>query len=712
MVLYYVLGALILEAVTFRLLNLGIMPEYFLFNFSLIMIIAMAIFIIPSYTAQFILYSIILIIQTIFVYVNYSLLTIYGDLFSFEMMGLMREATAAISSEFIYFSTIFQLALVFVSIIIIGLLLLKYCKKEKFKIKQHFSFVNVFIIILCQCLSLGVYISSRIKVSNFVEFNDVGYTQSDAFLMNTSILKVGSYEKFGTYGYFSNLIINHLTDSDKMLKKSAVDYFNSGKIYDGTDYEQGQENLSIFGDAKDNNVIVIMMESLEWFCFGNGIYDPTFNNFSDELLPNIYSVINSENSLVAKGFFAKSKTNFSEGHGFIGQYPIGQSLTDIAGQNYNKNMNSFGYTMPNVLKNHNYTTNYVHSNVSTFYNRNLTHNNLGFDNVIGKENVIKMSNGQNYAGKELSWEHWEAEGDFARNAIDYIVPKNYDEKPFYSFYLNVSSHGSYSYNENEADCLRYKDYVMYGREGCEWNDETKVYSKKSTTSKYSNWYQNVLNQFAESDPKLVEELLYYQCGVCGLDEAIGVILDKLEDYNILDKTTILMYSDHYSYYNSLSNRLKGIDSNEAVTALNSIPMIISSPCLKEYADSNYPNRTTAYLENQRFSSAYDIIPTLLDMLGIKFNENLYIGHSLFRPADYVYSLDGAEHDMVVYYSNTGGLYSRDLYTYDMKNFVLRNKLVSNEIVELFKSEASQILRKINYMHIMNNYNLYNNLTNF
>ncbi len=103
MVLYFVFGALILEAVAFHILGMGLMPEYFWYNFSIVMFIAILIFIIPNFTAQYVIYTIILGVQAILIYVNYSLYVIYGDLFSIDMFRLIDEAGAAMTSDFIYF---------------------------------------------------------------------------------------------------------------------------------------------------------------------------------------------------------------------------------------------------------------------------------------------------------------------------------------------------------------------------------------------------------------------------------------------------------------------------------------------------------------------------------------------------------------------------------------------------------------------------------
>ena len=714
MVLYFVVGSLILEAITFSILDLGFMPEYFLYNLSIILVIAFLVFIVPNYICQYVVYTVLLVAQAVLAYINYSLSRVYGDLISIEMVRLIGEAGAAMTSSFVYIAVALELVLVSGILITAGALLLRYCRKDKNTIKQHYSVFCVILILSAQLFGVGFSIKFRDKVNAHTSISDIEYSLSDKFLMNTSILKTSSYQKFGTYGYFTNMFANAIRNEGNAIDEITIDYFNGGKIY-GTSENKSQ----VFGIDEGNNVIVIMMESLEWFGFGDGNYDPSFNNLiyddpqigGGTLTPNITKLIYGENyltatqseSLLAKNFFAKSKTNMSEGQGIIGNYPIAQSLKEIV-DNDSKGKQALGYAMPSVMQRMGYTTTYVHSHNIEFYSRGDTHSHLGFDRVIGK-NDIKDSNGEYvYTGDDLFFDNWDAEGAFAQNAIDYIIPTD-QTKPFYTFYLNVSSHGAYTAGDNkkDGDAIKYYNYVKYGEDDCDFVNGKWILNKKESDATKTLWYNNV----CENHSEVSEMMVYYQCGVKGLDDAIGVIIDKLHEYGIEDKTTMLLYSDHYSYYDSLSHMYKGLDTNNNNNKeLNTIPMIISSPGLKKY------NATveSKFIENNRFCSAYDVVPTLFDLLGVRFNENLYLGNSLFKPLETVFTDNGVTKDMVVYYSNTGGLFGDEIYTFDMKTFIT-SKNYSSETIDLFASECNKLLIKINFIVFMNRYNLYHKITN-
>ena len=734
MFFYFIVGALILEAVTFHILDFASMPTYFWYNFVLILFIALLVYAIPNYTAQYVIYTIILFIQTVFAYINYSLANIYGDMFSFDMINLAGEAGAAIATSFVYFAIILQLLSIFALIAIFGGIFLKKCRADKLSVKQHFSIYNVIILLTLECFSLGYFLDRRAYFNATAKISDETYTQSDSFLMNTQFLKNVSYEKFGTYGYFANILIRQIRGYDDEFKAATFAYFNAGNMYDGT-FSVNVEIKSngVFGIDKDsegnrNNVIVVMMESLEWFGFGDGTYDPSFNNLSAELTPNVYSLIYGDyeydeatksyinkdiddDSIIAKNFFAKSKTNISEGFGIIGSYPVGETLHSVVDKK------ELTYSMPHVLNEIGYTTTYLHSNEITFYDRDKTHPHLGFDRVVGKDGV-EVDGKKVYSKEDLKFNNWDNEEDFINYTMDYLVPTNYQEKPFYSFYLNVSSHGPYTYHNKDEDCLRYYDYVMYGEDDCILNEDgnwevDKTKDKDDLT--YTTWYQNVLDNYHEDDPSLCDELLYYQCGVVGLDAAIGKIVEKLntteyeDGTKLIDRTTLLLYSDHNAYYDKMSHRVKGLSLDDFSSGkLNTIPMILSSPGIKKY-NSAQTDDSKKFTVNTRFSSAYDIVPTLFDLLGIKFNENLYLGNSLFRPSDYIYTLNGKTCDMRVYYSNTGGMFSDDIYTYDFQNFYKEKNGIDKTIQDLFVSECNNILEKNNYLYILNHYNLYTKL---
>ena len=721
LVVYFVVGALILEAITFRVLGLGIMPEYFFYNFVIILSIGFLVYMIPNYTAQYVVFTIILFLQAAFCYVNVLLQFAYHDLFSIEMVRLIWAAGKAMTTSFVDVAILLQLLCVFFVLAITGAGVRRLCKREKIDKKQHFSIIVIIVLILVQSYSWAFYFNQRAKINDLSDIKNSDYISSDTFLLNTEIMKTNSYKKFGTYGYLSNLIANYNKSIEDSVKKACIAYFDGGKIYGSEDNRSAVYGVDSNGQNK-NNVIIIMMESLEWFAFGDGTYDPELNNLSSELTPNVYEVIYGEDntkgtnddSLIASNFFAKSKTNISEGFAILGNYPVGKLFRDITGKSYDDSLGAFDYSLPHILKDQGYVTSYVHSNEISYYHRSSTHYNLGFDYVIGKDTLRDENGDKIYTGSDLKWNHWNNEAEFVGNAMNYIVP--HTDKPFMTMYVNVSTHGPYD-NSHNQDYYIYEYYVMYGPNNCVFDNSQGRYVLKSgvaaNENNYSTWYKNVVNNpnFSESFKK---ELLNYQCGVIGLDEGIGKILDELKSQGKYNNTDIVLYSDHNAYYDNMSLKIKGLPESEVYgVENNTIPFVLSSPGLKSEFGGEY-------VYTDRFCSAYDIIPTMLDLMGISFNENLYLGSSLFKPIGDIYSLGGGTNinDMIVYYSNTGGLYSKNMYTFDMEDFVYYKTDINGtttaekqELQSRFNSVASKTLIKVNYLNLLNKYYLYPYLTN-
>ena len=646
--------------------------------------IAGVIFIIPNNIIQAVVTALMLLAEVVLFYVNFSLYTLYGDVFSFDMINLFKETAKAMTKDFGFIWLLIALVIAYIAIVI-GIVLIA-IKRRKYPIsfRKNFSLAVVMMLLIIQGLSLSTIVAQRNTVHStggIVQADSV----SDSFLMDTSMLKLASLKTFGFFGYYTNNLLNTLTNlgASNQLLDSAIIYFNNGEVYDNNSSE-------LFGVDKDKNVIMVMMESLEWFAFSDG----TFNSktLSPELTPNIYSL--ATEGFIATEFFAKSKTNISEGIGFIGSYPIGKYMEQVT---RNSGNSQYGFTLPNMLRNEGYSTAYFHSNESTFYDRHKTHKKLGFDNIYC------LDYGEFGYDGGFDWGEWIKEEDFVYSALDYMIPEQSnkiiyggDAQKFFTFYTTVSSHGSYNNNGQNADQVEYKDYVKYG-------DSIALPADQRI---YTNWYQNVLNAYSNAGDEFINRLVNYQATVVGLDRAIGVLVNRLKEYGIYDDTTIVLYSDHNAYYNGLSNTIKGLPESEYMDIdLNTIPLIIKSSGVSSKTNTNGDK----LISTNRFCSAYDLVPTMLDLLGIKYNKRLYVGNSLFGAVPDVYENENGEYeDLVVYYSLTGGLISDKMYTLNMTDFHY-DEFVTLGYYKDFKRVANETLKKLNYIYTLYVHNAYQHI---
>lgn len=698
MALFYFVTAIILEIITFVALDLGVLPENVFYDLVFLLMIAGLIFILPSPILQYIVSIILILLQIIVLNVNFSMYTFDGNFFSFDMLTLADEAMTAISDDYINKGFIFGIIFFFVAVAIAGFYIMRIQRKHKTPYKN--VFISFVIMLLLVVQGIGVTINPSVLLIGKSETNQT-------LLNNTSLMKVGSFKLLGTFGFYFNNLMEFLSSSDQDKAKWKMEnYFNFGKIYD-------ENNSATFGLAKDENIIVVMLESLEWYGFSDG----TFNShtFSKELTPNIYNLM--QKSIIATNFFSDTKTNVSESLGMLGGFPVGETLYDVVSAN---TQDYFEFGMPSILKEKGYETTYIHSFVKHYYSRNNTHKYLGFDN-------IKF--GDDYEEDYIDWSHFIKDEEFLNYCLEdgIFIPTELDEngnrvytgEKFYSFFTTLTTHGDYYGRVGNRDLLEYKPIV-----------------------EQSQWYQNMMaeNKYSSSDKK-VKCITNYMATVVGLDKTIGLLVDKLKEYNIYDDTTIVLYSDHNTYMSHLTNMIKGVPYNTVFDVENNIvPFIIKSKRLTDLAEQCYENGTLneiylqedengniledgsrPFLSTDRYCSAYDIVPTLLDLLGIRFNRNIYLGDSLFTQIDdtiQVYKDESVSEiidlDVRAYYSSsTTSFYGNFSMTSDLDNYIydFPQNTQYSEYIKLIKQLTTDLLPKVSYMDALFNEGVYRDVTN-
>ena len=123
------------------------------------------------------------------------------------------------------------------------------------------------------------------------------------------------YSSYGINGNLINEFAGGLIFTNKeTLSDDKIEDFIYSEVSAPTDY---------FGVSKDNNVVVILVESLEWFGMMKNDILPNALPLTDEqyaeLFPNLTAFYNS--SVVMTDFHSKEKTDISETMSILGSYP-------------------------------------------------------------------------------------------------------------------------------------------------------------------------------------------------------------------------------------------------------------------------------------------------------------------------------------------------------------------------------------------------------
>ena len=403
------------------------------------------------------------------------------------------------------------------------------------------------------------------------------------------------------------------TESDETLQ--AMDtYVNGLKPTSKNEYT---------GLFKGKNLILICAEA-----FSDAVID-------ERLTPTLYR-------LAHQGiYFSDYYQPAWGGSTSTGEYSFLTGLVPMDGvqtmQETRTNLNY--YTLGYQLMAQGYYSAAFHNGSYDYYDRQLTHENLGYASYLGYGNGLEDITGA-----------WASDSIFFDKTLDTYI----DQQPFSIYYMTLSGHAPYT-----GDDVKSKEYIKRVKEvlGDQYKDTT----------------------------------LYYYCYQMELEEALTILVDKLEKAGIADDTVICMTSDHYPYGLAESKTFGNSEDYMVDLYQHSIETdwdrdhnswILWSGCLenekKEYAR-----------EISEPTYSLDITPTLLNLFGITYDSRLLIGRDVFSDApplvlwnDYSWISDKGK-----YNAETGkfiakeGIEVDDAYVKKMKKIVSNKITFSQQILE-------------------------------
>ncbi|MYL69347.1 sulfatase-like hydrolase/transferase [Halobacillus litoralis] len=185
----------------------------------------------------------------------------------------------------------------------------------------------------------------------------------------------------------------------------------------GNDYVPMKEHEH-FGIAKDRNLIVIQIESLQDFVIGKSIngqeITPTINQWLEESLyfTDVYQQIGSGNTSDAEFLMNTSL------------YPLGNQATteQVGGMQLP--------SLPRMLGNQGYHSVTMHADDVTYWNRDELYPALGFDDYYAKE----------FYGEKDTVGFGPSDGLFYERSMDAIKEISSNHKNFYAHVLSLTSH--------------------------------------------------------------------------------------------------------------------------------------------------------------------------------------------------------------------------------------------------------------------------------
>lgn len=215
-----------------------------------------------------------------------------------------------------------------------------------------------------------------------------------------------------------------------------------------------------------------------------------------------------------------------------------------------------------------------HNNTLSYYDRHLSHPNLGYDFKASKLGSLDEAEWSGQVFQMEGADEWPASD---LNMMKATIPEYINEERFHVYYMTVSGHMNYTFKGN----------------------------------KMSGKNKAAVQDLPESD----QGKAYIACHV-ELDKALEYLIQELEAAGKLEQTVICLSADHYPY---------GMDIKE-LEALADMPL---EGTLDIYRNSlilwNSEMETVAV---DKPCSSIDLVPTLLNLFGFDYDSRLYSGNDI------------------------------------------------------------------------------------
>ncbi len=495
------------------------------------------------------------------------------------------------------------------------------------------------------------------------------------------------FSAYSAYGMIGNLLGEFgkaLFQKESVLAEADIESFIYAEASKPTEY---------FGVCKDKNVVMVLAESLEWFTFlradVEGVLYGEYENALDikaEDLATLYPNLTEyyEESVVMTNFHSREKTDIAETLSVVGSYPTGAYV------NYEYATNTLPQTLPNLVKTEmgdNVAVNSFHNGFKSFYNREQAHKAFGFDKLTDMDDMEKMSNDAVEEGKTekdtffnyMDGGERNLDSEMVETAKDLMFPT---EGRFFTYITTITMHGMYYDREN-----------LSAENNERLAERVRLLETYKPTDETDPHYQNALT------------LYYYMTTGLELDYMLGCMKADLEKKGLWEDTVVVLFGDHNAYYQDLSSYVKGIynyGTEKKYTDLYNVPCMIRSSDLMAAIQAR---RASPIVD--KFTCTSDIVPTLLDLFGIKYYENLYYGHSAFSDEQsvlYSRAYDVFIGDGILRRSVKGSMY---LYGGTTETGAL-----TADTVAAFEREGKKLVEKIEYCDYVFRQNHFGNEENY
>ena len=386
-------------------------------------------------------------------------------------------------------------------------------------------------------------------------------------------------------------------------------------------------NSDYFGIAKGRNVIYLHLESLQQFVID---YKLNVDGVEYEVTPFLNSLYHSQSTLAFSNFFNQVKA---------GKTSDAETMieTSLFGLNQGSFMVQYGgsntqQAAPYILsQNGGYTSAVFHGNSASFWNRNNTYKQWGYNYFFDQSYFSE-------ATEENSFQYGLNDKIMFADSIQYLERL---QQPFYAKFITVSHH--YPYTSS-----------LIG-------DEIG-FPLADTPDETINGYFATANY---------------------LDASIKAFFDYLKATGLYENSIIVLYGDHYGISNSRNPDLAPLIGKDSQTwsdfdnaMMQRVPYMIV-----------VPGMTNGGIIDT-FGAEIDALPTLEHLLGIEANNYLQVGQDMLSSEhSQVVALRTAGNFITPKYTSYGG---KIYYTETGVEITNPDEVTQKEIDDIKASAAAQL----------------------
>lgn len=604
---YYVLFLyleIVFKALVFKNFNINDVLSTLVFTllYSFIMCFITTLF---DRKKSFIISLIIMIIITLVFIAEAMFGIMFNQIFSLYSIHLAEGAFGFTS---IIIELIIKNIIVILTMIVPLIIYILFFKKVWTKINIRDLHIYILSLILVYCITLlPLNNNSNSTYSLYNLYNNI-------HAPTLTVKKMGLFTGFRLdlkrfiFGFDAKILMNNTISNIKRDKNK--EYNETYKKFDIRDTKQEEEISKFLNNrvpTNKNKYTGIFKEKSLIYILAEG-----FNSIAvdEELTPTLYKMVNS--SFVFENYYSPlfMSTTGGEFQYSLSLIPTQESL-DIwkSGGLY------FPYTIATKFSEKNYDVAAYHNWKYTFYKRDITMKELGFDKFIGCQNGLeKVVNCNIWPPSDIEM-------------IDGTINDYIDKEKFAIYYITVSGHAEYNFDGN---------------------------------------------MMAIKNKKLVDNLEYsegakaYLASQIELDRALEKLVNYLKDKNLLDDTVIVLSGDHYPYALDLKevNELSSYKRDELFEVNNSNLIIYNPKIEKTKVD--------------KLSSSVDVLPTIYNLFGIKYDSRLLMGSDIF-----------SDHDSLVIFSDNSWISEKGRFDATNNIFYPKNKkeMLPDDYVESINAEV-------------------------